>query len=313
MYKETIPLWEEVETDKYQIDAKARVAQVELDYADVYRAQDVIRVKVHPQLNQKLIRSLIVGDKVYLDKENFIVGRQVRQNKITRMRGDETRKGKLGKQEHLFAVNVDYALIVATVDQPKFHAGLTERYLATAYYNDVTPIIIINKCDIADLDASIITYYSNALGIKVIYTSTITKQGVVELKNEIKNNVCVFLGNSGVGKSSLINALKDVEELKTGDVNKKTGEGRHTTTRSSMYKLFDDTYVIDTPGIRNLDISNIDNKDLAFCYPDFEKYIGECKFIDCTHTNEIDCAIKDAVSKGFIHEERYASYLGVYQ
>lgn len=208
----------------------------------------------------------------------------------------------------VYATNVDFAVIVMPLLNPKFSAVILDKYLIICQYGEVAPLIVLNKCDLSLEVPSIIEYYRKSMGIGFLQTSTVSGKGISELKEAIRGKRCVFLGKSGTGKSSLINALGESSEVKVGEVSARYGEGKHTTSSTTEYKLADGTIVIDTPGLRNLDVSNISPEQLRLFYPDFVELQGLCKFNNCTHTHEFKCAVKDAVAHEKIPQERYANY-----
>ncbi|EKE00010.1 MAG: hypothetical protein ACD_22C00106G0004 [uncultured bacterium] len=233
------------------------------------------------------------------------------KNFIARIRGDNTRKSDGAKQLQIYATDVDYGIIVVSVNNPKFSPIILDKYLLLCEYGDVKPLIVLNKTDLTGEIPPTLDYYEKELGIKVIHTSTVSNTGIDELRTAVANKTCVFLGKSGVGKSSLINALKGTQEIKVGKVSEGYGEGKHTTTSTEKYLIGDATWVIDTPGLRNIDVSNINPQLLKELYPDFVKLAGGCKYSNCLHIKENECAVKKAVEEGLIAKERYDNYLKI--
>ncbi len=263
---------------------------------------------VHPRLSQQLV----VGDRVYYDKteENigYILGRQERKSVIIRMRGDSTRYSSAALEQHVIAANVEHAVIVAAAKNPEFHPRFIDRYLIILQNGDVEPIICINKCDLTTERHPILTFYRES-GIPIVETSVVTNEGIELLKNTIQGKISVLVGHSGVGKSSLVNAIISHANVRVSEVSQKTGKGRHTTSASNLYKWGENSYIIDTPGIRSLGIENVEKCSIRYFFTEFEKFAEHCKYRDCMHDHEPNCAVKAAVEAGEINAYRYESYL----
>ena len=175
-------------------------------------------------------------------------------------------------------------------------------------------ILCINKCDL-DPALDLTRIYRNA-GFSVICTSAQTGEGVPELKEKIRGKLCAFTGNTGVGKSSILNALCPGLSLATGEVSEKLGRGRHTTRHVELYALGEDTYVADTPGFSSFDTEQMDlilKENLQYAFSDFAPYLGDCQFHDCSHRAEPGCSVRQAVEDGNIERTRYDSYLRLYE
>ncbi|MGI5835121.1 MAG: ribosome small subunit-dependent GTPase A [Chloroflexota bacterium] len=295
-------------------DRAGIVAEVRKARCLVLHEGSYLDCPLEPRILRALPEVPVVGDRVSFDLDESGRGtiRQIlpRSTKLVRMRTqrrDSTRQSL--QEEHVLAANVDVAVIVASVALPPFHPRLVDRYLIMCRYGDVSPVLCINKCDLVE-DPPDLSIYQR-LGIPVIYTSADTGQGIGELREQIQGKYSVLTGHSGVGKSSLINRLLEEEILQVADVSSASGRGRHTTTVSSLHKLDDTTYLIDTPGIRSLSLWEVDRQSLRFYFPEFEEPSLDCKFRNCLHDSEPDCGVKEAVERGEIPEERYDSYLRV--
>ena len=206
--------------------------------------------------------------------------------------------------------NVDALVVFAANVNPVTEPFLIDRVAAIAGDQEVPVVLCINKCDL-DPAVDLERIYKNA-GFTVIMTSAETGEGVEALRTAIAGKLVAFTGNSGVGKSSILNRLAPELCLATGEVSEKLGRGRHTTRHVELYKLGEDTYVADTPGFSSFDTDQMDvilKENLQYAFPDFGKYIGECQFRDCSHRKEPGCAVTAAVGEGRIERSRYDSYL----
>lgn len=212
--------------------------------------------------------------------------------------------------EQIVASNIDNLIIVSSVNEPIFNHKTIDRFLVAAESSSINPIIVINKIDL-DVDNSIkkfVSIYSD-IGYNTIYTSCITKENLVQLKETMNGSVSILWGQSGVGKSTILNLLYPDLNLDTGEVSSSTSKGKHTTVTVSMHKVEKNTFILDTPGIREIDPYGIKKEDLSHFFIDFIPYINNCRYNTCTHNHEPDCAVEEAVKKGFISEFRYESYL----
>ncbi len=209
--------------------------------------------------------------------------------------------------------NIDKLFIVSAYTTPAPDALMIDRLTAQAVYNKIEPIIVFNKSDMGSFD-ELFAIYSNA-GFKTYIVSAKENKGINDLKAEMKNCVCAFSGNSGVGKSSILNALFSELNLKTGEVSDKLGRGRHTTRHTELFSVGDGAFVVDTPGFSAVDTNeNLFEfkQSLADCFPEFGEYIGNCKFSSCSHTCEKGCAIVDALNDGKIQKSRHDSYVALF-
>lgn len=210
--------------------------------------------------------------------------------------------------------NIDQAMIVFALKAPNPNVNLLDKLLVCMEYQNIETIICFNKTDIADKDFAedLASIYRNA-GYKVLFTSATENEGVEEVKKALKGKSTVFAGPSGVGKSSMLNAIKEDAVMETGDISEKIGRGKHTTRHSEIFKTDDDTYVFDTPGFGSVFIPGMTKEKLEDCFPEFSLYTNECRFIGCAHINEPDCAVKEALEDNKIAESRYESYKTFYE
>ena len=210
--------------------------------------------------------------------------------------------------------NIDALVVFAANVNPVTEPFLIDRVAAIAGDQEVQVILCVNKCDL-DPAVDLVRIYSHA-GFQVISTSAETGDGVEALRDRIRGKVVAFTGNSGVGKSSILNRLSPGLALATGEVSEKLGRGRHTTRHVELYDLGENTYVVDTPGFSSFDTDQMDvilKENLQYAFPDFGPYVGQCQFHDCSHRKEPGCAVTAALEAGDIEPTRYDSYLKLYE
>ncbi len=210
--------------------------------------------------------------------------------------------------------NIDALVVFAANVNPVTEPFLIDRVAAIAGDQEVPVILCVNKCDL-DPAIDLVRIYRNA-GFTVIPASAETGEGVEKLRNLIRGKLTAFTGNSGVGKSSMLNKLCPELALPTGEVSEKLGRGRHTTRHVELYRLEEDTFVADTPGFSSFDTDQMDvilKENLQYAFPDFGEHIGNCQFHDCSHRKEPGCAVTAAVAAGAIEPSRYDSYLRLYE
>ena len=210
--------------------------------------------------------------------------------------------------------NVDALVVFAANVNPITEPFLIDRVAAIAGDQEVPVYLCINKCD---LDPAVdLERIYRAAGFSVIVTSAETGEGVEQLRQLLKGKLTAFTGNSGVGKSSVLNCLAPDLELPTGEVSDKLGRGRHTTRHVQLYRLDEETYVADTPGFSSFDTDQMElilKENLQYAFPDFGAFLGQCQFHDCSHRKEPGCAVREALEAGSIEATRYDSYLRLYE
>jgi ribosome biogenesis GTPase len=225
------------------------------------------------------------------------------------------RWNKKRKAFQIIAANIDQLVCIASADAPPFRPRFIDRVLVQGEVEGFKPVIVINKWDLYSADEIIderLALYEK-LGYRVIRLSAKTGMNVDILEKELENRLTLFFGQSGAGKSSLINTLAPHLEIRTGEISFKHERGTHTTTFAFMHCLENGIRIIDTPGVRELELNSIDKRDLQHYFPEIKLLNGECLYPSCTHIDEPDCAVKKAVDQGAIHEDRYFSYLKIYQ
>ncbi len=262
--------------------------------------------------------AVAVGDEVLVSEDG--VGRGMVEAVLPRRgvlaRPDVFHDGYRTRDRHvqqLIAANVDQLLIVASWRDPHLWPELVDRYLIAAARNNILPVICVNKVDLAeDVEACRATLRPYVdLAYRVLFTSALTGEGLDELRETLRGQTTVLTGMSGVGKSSLLEAVEPGLELRTREVSEHSGEGRHTTTQVSMLKLSAGGFVMDTPGIREFGLSGLRRGELIQFYPEIAAVMG-CRFSDCSHTHEPGCAVKAMVNQGGVSTTRYRNYTKIY-
>jgi ribosome biogenesis GTPase / thiamine phosphate phosphatase len=263
----------------------------------------------------KVTNPLAVGDRVVFDLEEQNTGiiKEIlpRKNYIIRKSVHKAAHG------HLLATNIDQLVLIVTLANPKTSLGFIDRFLVTAETFRIPVLMVFNKLDLlykedVEYQEALMDLY-NHLGYDCIATSTVTQKGIDDLLAKLANKVSLISGHSGVGKSTLINILDPDLDLATSEISDFSCKGVHTTTFAEMFELPNKTFIIDSPGIKELGLVDIDNEELAHYFPEFRDLLGQCKFHNCLHINEPKCAVKDAVEEGEISETRYLSYLSMFE
>ena len=258
--------------------------------------------------------ALAVGDRVrFLPGNNgcgLIVEVLPRRSRLSRC--EATGPFERHAREQVMVANLDQVIPVMAAAQPEPSWNLLDRYLVSAASLDLPAVICITKLDLARANSNLLDALGeyHRIGYTVVLTSTQTGEGIAELCSHLQGKLSVFMGKSGVGKTTLLNAIQPGLGLRVGEVSGVTGKGRHTTTRLEMFPLDCGGHVVDTPGMREFGLWGVEELDLALLFPEMKPLVGACRFgLDCSHTHEPGCAILKAVKKGAISERRYESMI----
>lgn len=263
--------------------------------------------------DRKTTNPVAVGDIVELQRDedgsNQIVTILPRKNYIIR------KSINLSKQAHIIASNLDQAILVATLVAPRTSLGFIDRFLVTAEAYGINAKIVFNKCDVLDeemieLQNDIIKLYTD-IGYQCYSISSFNNDNVEMIKDLLKDKTTLLSGHSGVGKTTLINAIDSKLDLRTGDISSAHLKGMHTTTFAELFPLSFGGNIIDSPGIKELGLVEMKKEEIGHYFPEIRALLNECKFNNCIHVNEPHCAILKAVEEGRISDERYQSYLGI--
>ncbi len=262
----------------------------------------------------KLTNPVGVGDKVMVigteDKEIGTIKKIMpRQNYVVRQ--SPRQKHNL----HLLASNIDQAILILTIIEPNLKQGFIDRFLMMTEPHDIPVTIVFNKSDLFEEEEEeifeVMQMIYDAIGYQVLQVSAITGEGTEQLKEILKDKISLVGGQSGVGKSTLINYIQPQLDLRTSEISDYSGKGMHTTTFAEMFELDFGGFIIDTPGIKMLTFNNLEVMDVAHNFRELFVESANCKFGNCTHRDEPHCAVKDAVEKGMISHMRYNNYLQI--
>jgi ribosome biogenesis GTPase len=281
---------------------------------EVATESGTLNCRIRGRLRLKGIRStnpVVVGDRVIIEPDgdsSVITGIIPRRNYIIR------RASNLSKESHIIAANIDHALLIVTLCSPTTPREFVDRFLVTCEAYKVPVTIVLGKADLIDAqaqeEAEEFTAIYNDAGYNVIRLSSVTGEGIDEIRSMLRNHTTLVAGNSGVGKSTLIGEIDPTIDIRIGEISDSHQQGKHTTTFSTMYPL-DGGYIIDTPGIKGFGLIDIDDKELCRYFPEMMRLSPECRFYNCTHTHEPGCAVQEAVKEGRVAWSRYESYLKI--
>lgn len=309
---------DKLEKQKEEIDRsnllRGRVLSIISQAINVEFEGKIIKCVLRGSLKKETIRLknlVTVGDFVYFEMTSADEGviEDIEERRSILSRADHLHQ----RREQLIAANIDQVLITLSVVNPPLKPFIIDRYIIAARKGNMNPVIVVNKIDLLESDPVELEIYKELVEawepskVPLIPVSASTGEGIDELKQMMGNRASVFSGQSGVGKSSLINALTK-HDLEVGDVVSKTRKGAHTTTQAQLLPLDFGGFVIDTPGIKSFGIWNVEKEEVEEYFPEIHALGSGCKFPDCSHTHESECAVIDAVEKGELSELRYESY-----
>lgn len=259
--------------------------------------------------NKRQYNPIAVGDLVevapdpYSQDQGWIINRKERSSSLERW-------NKKRRASQVLAANAELLICTTSTGNPPFRPRFIDRLIISAEIGNLIPVVLLNKCDLgveAAVRERVEVWEKN--GYRVIRCSALTGEGISELEEVIKGKTAVFVGQSGVGKSSILNCLEPEIKLKVGEISNKYDRGVHTTNYAVMIPRNKNTNIIDTPGIREFEVTGITQWDLHGFFPEFSPWNTECAYSSCLHIDEPDCAVKDALERGDIHPDRYTSYV----
>ena len=291
----------------------ATVVRATGSWYDVLHDGETVRCRIRGRLRLKGVRStnpVVVGDEVACEADeggDYVIADILpRRNYVIR------RASNLSKESHIIAANVDQALLMASLRSPETPTEFVDRFLVTCEAYKVPVTILLSKLDLQDAEAvaEFRAVYEGA-GYRVLEVSVREGRGVEEVRELLAGRTTLVSGNSGVGKSTLIQAIDPSLDIRTGEISESHHKGRHTTTFSTMYPLAGGGAVIDTPGIKGFGLIDIDEAELWHYFPEMMRVAPACRFYNCTHTHEPGCAVTEAVKAGDIAWPRYESYLKI--
>lgn len=287
-------------------------------YSVLLENEEVWECRILGKFRMQDIKStnpVAVGDRVEVEveeeerKHGVIVKLFDRDNYIIR------RSINLSKQTQIIAANIDQAFLVVTFAKPRTSFGFIDRFLVTSEAYHIPTILVFNKIDLYEPDdlqyIEEVKDMYESIGYPVLFLSALKGEGVEELKNQCKNKTSLFSGHSGVGKSTLVNQIIPGIQLRTSAVSDASSKGVHTTTFAEMHRIPSGGFIIDSPGIRELGIVELEKEEISHYFPEMRDLLNECRFNNCSHTNEPGCAIKKAVDENKISLIRYESYLSI--
>ena len=278
---------------------------------EVLSAGERYQCRIRGKLRLKGVRStnpVVVGDEVQCltDEQgsHVIIDITPRRNYVIR------RASNLSKESHIIAANIDQALLLVTLRQPETALEFVDRFLVTCEAYKIPVVILLAKIDLQEKEE--VDFFRSVyepIGYRVVEVSAVTGEGVEEVHDLLVGRTTLLSGNSGVGKSTLVQRIDPSLDIRTGDISESHHKGRHTTTFSTMYPLSEGGALIDTPGIKGFGLIDIEEEELWHYFPEMMHYGRECRFYNCTHTHEPGCAVVAALEEGAISELRYESYL----
>jgi ribosome biogenesis GTPase len=265
-------------------------------------------------VSRRTSNPVVIGDIVEVEREDSSANGSIK-NVLPRNNYIIRQSSRNRTAEHILAANLDQALLITTLSQPRTSTGFIDRFLVTATAYHIPTVIVFNKADIYSEEEKkllneFIAIYTGA-GYKTIITSALEDLHITEVKELMTGRITLLAGHSGVGKSTLINKIDPALNLKTGEISAYHNKGTHTTTFAEMFELPFGGFIIDTPGIKEFGILDFKPEEVSHYFPEMEKLLDKCQFNNCLHINEPNCAVKEAVRNDEISRSRYNNYLGI--
>ena len=292
---------------------KGVVVRATGSWYEVLCGEQRLQCRIRGKLRLKGVRStspVVVGDVVACEKDvddSYVISSiEQRRNYIIR------RASNLSKESHIIAANIDQALLVVTLFSPETANEFVDRFLVTCEAYKIPVTIILAKIDLARKRPELIEEFRSiyeSAGYPIVEISATEGEGVERVKELLRGKTTLLSGNSGVGKSTLVQAVEPGLDIRTGEISQSHNKGKHTTTFSTMYPLSEGGFIIDTPGIKGFGLIDIEEAELAHYFPEMMRFLPECRFYNCSHTHEPHCAVVEAVERGDISYSRYESYL----
>ena len=292
---------------------KGVVVRATGSWYEVLCGEQRLQCRIRGKLRLKGVRStspVVVGDVVACEKDvddSYVISSiEQRRNYIIR------RASNLSKESHIIAANIDQALLVVTLFSPETANEFVDRFLVTCEAYKIPVTILLAKIDLARKRPELIEEFRSiyeSAGYPIVEISATEGEGVERVKELLRGKTTLLSGNSGVGKSTLVQAVEPGLDIRTGEISQSHNKGKHTTTFSTMYPLSEGGFIIDTPGIKGFGLIDIEEAELAHYFPEMMRFLPECRFYNCSHTHEPHCAVVEAVERGDISYSRYESYL----
>ncbi|MCH2224881.1 MAG: ribosome small subunit-dependent GTPase A [Crocinitomicaceae bacterium] len=276
----------------------------------------IVNCRIRGRLRLEGLRTtnpISVGDVVLMSDEEDDEGNRVIEDFLPRNNYIVRKSTNLSKQKQMLAVNIDRAYLLITIHSPETHLAFIDRFLVSAEAFRIPTTLLFNKIDLYNEDEleyiDALCYMYEQIGYPCVKISARDKESLSFLREEINGNQVMISGHSGVGKSTLVNALDESLAIKTGSISDAHQQGKHTTTFAEMHKLASGGYIVDTPGIRAFGIVDLEKDVMSHYFPEMRALMHECKFNNCKHINEPKCAIKKALGEGKLDESRYSTYV----